>query len=166
MTLYLVVPLLILVAILQASAIPHFRIWGVFPDLPLLVVVSWSLLRGSRSGLVWGTVAGLSIDLLSGTPTGAVTLALAAVGSLAGLTRRSAFRGQLLLPIAATFVATVLYNLIVLLAMLLSGRRVEWLETLTQVVLPAGVLNLLLLPVVYFPLRGLHHRLARKEVDW
>lgn len=166
MTLYLVVPLLLLVAVVQTSAMPHLRIWGVFPDLPLLVVVSWGLLRGAKEGLVWGLIAGLCVDLLSGAPAGAATASLVAVGFLAGLTQRGAFRAQVLLPVAAVFVATMLYDLIFLLAMLISGRPVQWLATMGRIILPSAALNLLLTPIVYWLLRSLHRRLGREEMEW
>jgi len=165
-TLYLVVPALFLVVILQASAVPHLRIWGVFPDLPLILVVSWSLLRGSRAGLVWGLVAGLFLDLLSGTPAGAAMAALGTVGFLAGLARRSVFRAQLLLPVVVIVASTVLYDLLLLLAMFVAGRTVLWLETLGRVVLPSAALNLLLLPVIHFSLRGVYRRIAGEDVEW
>jgi len=63
MTIYLVCPLLAVVGLLQATLVSRVAIWGVFPDLPLLVVVSWGLLRGSRQGLLWGFVAGIMVDL-------------------------------------------------------------------------------------------------------
>ena len=166
MTLYLVVPVLFFVAILQASAVPHLRIWGVFPDLPLLFVVCWGLLRGTRAGLIWGLIAGLFLDLLSGTPAGAATVALAAVGFVAGLAQRSAFRAQLVLPIAVTALSTVLYDLMLLLAMLLAGRAVLWIESLARIILPSAILNLLLLPAVYFLLRGLYRRFGQQEMEW
>jgi len=165
-TLYLVVPVLFLVAILQASAVPHLRIWGVFPDLPLLFVVCWSLLRGTRAGLIWGLIAGLFVDLLSGSPAGAAAVALGVVGFLAGLAQRSAFRAQLLLPVVVTLVSTALYDLMLLLAMRLAGRTVLWIESLGRIILPSAILNLLLLPVVYILLRGVYRRFGRQEMEW
>lgn len=166
MTLYLVVPALFLAVVLQASAVPHLRVWGVFPDLPLVIVVSWSMLRGSRSGLVWGLIAGLFVDLLSGTPAGAATVALGAVGFLAGMVRRTALRVQVLLPVLAVVAATLLYDLALLLGMQLFGRTVLWLETLGRIILPSAALNLLLLPALYFPLRALYRRFAAQEMEW
>jgi rod shape-determining protein MreD len=165
-TLYLVVPALFLVAVVQASAMPHLRIWGVFPDLPLLFVVSWGLLCGTRAGFIWGLIAGMFLDLLSGTPAGATTVSLAAVGLLAGFAQRSAFRAQLLLPIVVTVVSTTLYDLMLLLAMLLAGRTVLWIESLGRIILPSAILNLLLLPIVYFLLRGLYRRFGHQEMEW
>ncbi|HNS52027.1 MAG TPA: rod shape-determining protein MreD [Anaerolineae bacterium] len=166
MTLYLVVPALFLAVVLQASAMPHLRVWGVFPDLPLVLVVTWSLLQGPRGGLVWGLIAGLFVDLLSGTPAGAATLALGAVGFLAGQARRTAIRTQLLLPMLVVVASTLLYDLILLLGMQLSGRTVLWLETLGRIVLPSALLNLLLLIALYFPLRALHRRVAAQAIGW
>jgi cell shape-determining protein MreD len=85
---------------------------------------------------------------------------------LAGLTQRSAFRAQLLLPVITVFVATMLYDLIFLLAMLISGRPVQWLATLGSIILPSAALNLLLTPIVYLPLRSLHRRVGREAMEW
>ena len=79
MTPYLVIPLLFLITIVQTALVPYLSTWGVFVDLPLLVVVSWSLLQGRREGLAWGLVAGVGIDVLSGAPFGAATLSLALI---------------------------------------------------------------------------------------
>ena len=50
MTLYIVVPLLLLVTVVQTALVPYLSIWGIFADVPLLMVVSWSLLQGRREG--------------------------------------------------------------------------------------------------------------------
>jgi rod shape-determining protein MreD len=111
-TIYLVVPLLVTVAILQSTLVSHFRIWGVFADLPLLVVVSWSLLRGPREGLIWGFVAGLTLDLFSGAPFGAATFGLMAASFLSGLGQSTVFRSQLFLPVIVMLLATVVYDIL------------------------------------------------------
>jgi rod shape-determining protein MreD len=165
-TLYLVVPLLLLIAVVQTSAMPHLRLWGVFPDLPLIVVVSWGLLRGAKEGLVWGLIAGVCVDLLSGAPAGAATVSLGAVGLLAGLTQRTPLRAQLLLPVVVMLAATLVYGIFFLVALQVSSRPVIWGETLVRVILPLSALNLLVLPVVYWPLRSIHRRLGREAMEW
>lgn len=166
MTIYLVVPLLVVVAILQTTLVPHLAIGGVFADLPLLVVVSWSLLRGPREGILWGFVAGLAVDLFSGAPFGASTLALIAVGLLAGLGAATVFRAHVALPLLAMFLATIVYDLLFLLVVRVSGYPVAWLESFYRIILPSAVLNAVLTPVVFVTMRWLHARFGREDMEW
>ncbi len=166
MTIYLVVPLLVVVAILQTTLVPHVAIWGVFADLPLLVVVSWGLLRGPREGILWGFVAGLAVDLFSGAPFGAATLALIAVGLLAGLGAATVFRAHVTLPLLAMFLATIVYDLFFLLVVRISGYPVAWLESLYRIILPSAVLNAVLTPAIFVVMRWLHARFGREDMEW
>jgi rod shape-determining protein MreD len=165
-TIYLVVPLLVIVAILQTALVSRLTIWGVFADLPLLVVVSWSLLRGPREGIKWGFIAGLAVDLLSGAPFGAATLSLIAVGFLSGLGEATVFRARIALPLVMMFMATVLYELLFLLIVQIAGNPVDWLTSLLRVTLPSAALNAALTPFVFLTMRVLHNRLGREEMEW
>ena len=166
MTIYLVVPLLFTLAILQSTLVSHFRLWGVFADLPLLVVVSWSLLRGPREGLTWGFIAGVALDLFSGAPFGAATLGLMAAGFLSGLGQSTVFRSQFFLPLLVMLLATIVYDMLFLLVVLISGDSVSWLDSLFHLVLPSAVLNVILMPVVFVITRWLKTRFGREEMEW
>ncbi len=165
MTLYVVIPMLLLVSIVQTALVPYLSTWGVFADLPLLFVVSWGLLEGKRQGLLWGLLAGMSIDILSGAPFGAATLSLALVGFLAGLGQATVFRYQTILPFLAVFLATIVYDLVFLVIVGILGQPVAWLDSLLRLVQPAAVLNALLIPLVFFPLRLVHRRWLMQEME-
>ena len=49
---------------LQVSFFPHFAVYGVVPNLVLLVVVAAALSRGARFAMVVGFLGGLSLDLV------------------------------------------------------------------------------------------------------
>ena len=166
MTIYLVVPLLVVVAILQSTVVSHFQIWGVFADLPLLVVASWGLLRGPREGLIWGFIAGLTVDLFSGAPFGAATFGLMAAGFLSGLGQSTVFRSQFFLPLLAVLLATIVYDILFLLVVWISGYPVSWLDSLFHLILPSAVLNAVLTPVVFVIMRWLNTRFGREEMEW
>lgn len=166
MTIYVVVPLLVLVAVLQATAMPHLAVWGVFPDLPVLMVASWGLLRGARQGLLWGFVAGVAVDLLSAAPSGTATLSLMAVGALSGLGASSLSRASFVLPPVTVFLVTIVYDLIFLLFVQMSGGAKHWPDMLVHIVLPSAVLNALLMPVVFWPMSRLHAWMGREEMAW
>ena len=166
MTIYLLVPLLAVVALLQTTIVPGLAVWGVFANLPLLVVVCWSLLRGPREGATWGFIAGLMVDLLSGAPFGAATLSLVVVGFLAGLGETTVFRARIALPMVAMFLAAILYDLLFLLVVQISGQPVPWPDSIFRIVLPSAVLNAALTPVLFLTMRWLYTRFGREEMEW
>lgn len=166
MTLYIVIPLLLLATIAQTALVPYLSIWGIFADVPLLLVVSWSLLEGRREGLVWGFIAGAAIDILSGAPFGAATLSLALVGFVTGLGEATVVRAHIALPLLATFLATLVYDLLFLAIVRILGQPVAWLDSLFRTVLPSAVLNAALTPLVFLPLRLVHRRFVRKEMEY
>jgi rod shape-determining protein MreD len=164
-TLYLVVPLLVAVAVLQATVIVHLTVWGVHPDLPLLVVASWGALRGPREGAVWGFIAGVVVDLLSGAPFGAATLSLTVVGLLAGLGRSTVFRARLVLLLATAFLGTIVYDLIFMAVLTISGRTVVWLDALLRIIMPSALINAALIPLLYWLMRSLHRLINRGDME-
>lgn len=166
MTIYVVVPLLVLVALLQATIVPHLALWGVFPDLPVVVVACWGLLRGAREGLVWGFVAGVAVDLLSGAPFGAATLSLMLVGTLSGLGSAAVSRAFAILPAVAVFLATIVYDIVFLAIVQMTGGNVPWPDMLLRIVLPSAALNALLTPVFLWLLSKLNAAVGRKEMEW
>jgi rod shape-determining protein MreD len=166
MSMYVVVPLLVIIAVLQSSAVSHLTVLGVSPDLPLLLVVSWSLLQGVREGVLWGFTAGVVMDLLSGAPFGAATLTLMAAGLLAGLAKKSALSTHLLFPSVTVFSATVVYSLLYLSIVRISGQTVAWLDILLRIVLFSAILNAALIPLFYNVLRLVHRRILWEEMGW
>ena len=166
MTIYLVLPLLATVAILQTTLVPSLAIWGVFANLPLLFVVSWGLLRGPREGALWGFIAGLMVDLLSGAPFGAATVSLIVVGFLAGLGETTVFRARIALPMIVMFLATIVYELLFLLIVQISGQWVAWLDSVFRLVIPSAILNAVLTPIVFLAMSWLYARFGREEMEW
>jgi rod shape-determining protein MreD len=165
-TIYLVVPLLFIVAIVQATIVPHLAIWGVFADLPVLVVASWGLLRGPWEGILWGFIAGAAVDLFSGAPFGAGTLSLMAVGFLSGLGRSSVFATHIVFPVVVAFLVALVYDTLFLLIVWLSGQSVSWLDSAYRIVLPSAVLNAVLMPVVFAPMRVIDARFSQEGMEW
>jgi rod shape-determining protein MreD len=164
-TIYLVVPLLLGIGLLQATVVPHLSLWGVSPDLLLLVVASWGILRGAQQGALWGFIAGLIVDLFSGAPFGAATLSLMAAGFLAGLVSAGVSGNQVILPLVIALVATPVYDLLFLLVVQLSGRTVLWLDTLLRLILPAAALNMLLMPAIFVGMRWTSNRFSAGEIE-
>jgi rod shape-determining protein MreD len=166
MTAYLTFGFLLVLALLQSTTMPHITVLGVHPDLMLMAVASWSLLRGAEEGMLWALIGGIALDLFSGARFGVATLSLLIVGFLSSLGQRNVFRLDLVLPILVIPLATLVYNGVTLALLDVLGWPVHWGESLVRVILPCVLVNTLGMPIVYLILRVLHRRTGREEISW
>ena len=159
---YLLVLALGLAALIQVSLLPAMRVAGVYPNLPLMVVVAWALLRGARSAIVWAIIAGLWLDLLSGRAFGGYTLGLVLAAYLAGLGAQTIYRPTLLLALALAGVITIVQDGIQLVLLWLGGGTFSPPDALLRLVLPEILYNSVVMLVVY-PLLAWIHRATSQE---
>ena len=161
MTPYLPFLVLIPAVLIQATVLPKLAILGVSPDLVMLIAVAWSLLHGTREGVVWGFVGGILLDVFSAAPFGVFTLSLLLVTFATGVGEINIYRGNLL-PLTAGFVASLLYHLLGFVFLNTLGWDVAWRLVGRQLFL-AALLNTALMPVVYVGAQKLQHMGERFE---
>lgn len=137
---------------------PSLSLSGVMPDLMLLVVVSWSLLRGTREGLLWALAGGLLLDLLSGGPFGVAVVSLALSSVIIGMGELNVVRDTLWLPLVASVLATAVYELAYWAILQISGHALLWIPSLLQVLGPGIILNALVMYPTYWAMRWLSRR--------
>jgi len=164
--LYLPLFILPFVAFLQSTILPHLEVVGLRLDLVLLTVISWSLIRGMREGMIWGFIGGSLIDLLSAAPFGVHTFAMILCGVISGLGGRNVFRQNLLLSLGITAVASVAYYVVSMLLLQVSGWSVSWLATFGSVVIPIALLNTLSIPLIHRLVQNLERFTGRQELSW
>ena len=150
---YATAALLVGLAALQAAVAPHLAVMGVRPNLPLVVVTAWGLLRGSGEGIWWGLGAGLATDLFAGTPLGMFAGGLTLAGLIAGLGERQVFRSHLAMPAVMIAGNTLLANLAAMGTMALLSWPVRFAATMTSSVLPEIAYNLVAM-LLLFPIMG------------
>jgi rod shape-determining protein MreD len=153
-------------ALVQSSAAPLLRVAGVHPDLVVMAVVAWTLLRGPGEGLLWAVIGGLGLDLLSSGPLGAALIALVVTGLLASRGYGRVFGGYLILPLTLAFPLSLAYYVVYALLLGVLHRPVDWLPALSNIILPASVLNMAAMFVLFPILRLLHRRTGREEISW
>lgn len=78
---YIAIPVMALLAIVESSVLSRFPVAGVTPQLLFVVALGWGIHRGLEEGLIWAFIAGLFTDLFSLAPLGISSLAfMAGVG--------------------------------------------------------------------------------------
>ncbi|RIK56196.1 MAG: rod shape-determining protein MreD [Chloroflexi bacterium] len=155
---YLMIPLILLAGLLQSTAATRIKINGVKPDLVLILVVVGTLVYGPRLGLLWAFIGGVMLDIFSGGPLGASSLALMAAVLVAGIGHRTLSRFNLLVPIGAMALGTAVYGTayLALLSVLqyfrVAQHSLPWGLTVQNILVPALVYNttlmILLLPLL------------------
>ncbi len=155
---YLLIPVFALLAAVQTTLVPLLPTGDARPDLMLVIVIAWGVVRGGGEATLWGLGGGLFLDLMSGAPFGLQTLGLAVVGLVADLMETAFFRSSILIPLAAVFVATFFYHVLQAAVLQTLGHPLDWENFLVRVVLPTAVLNTLAMPFIYW----LFHRIERR----
>ncbi len=99
--------LAIAVGVLHAGLAPVLAVSDVRPDIVLIAVVLVTCHRGPQAGATWAFVAGLTVNVLSAQPLGAIPLSLLAAASLTavGLPLLATVRG--VYPIVAVMLGSV-----------------------------------------------------------
>jgi rod shape-determining protein MreD len=157
---------LLALALIQSSLGPFLTIADVHPDLVLVAVIGWTLLRGSKEGVLWAIIGGLCLDLLSSGPFGAITVSLVVTSLVSRLGYGLVFGGYLIIPLTLTFPLSLAYYLTYTLLLNVLNKPLPWLPALSSVILPASVLNIAVMLLLFPLLSLLHRRTGREEISW
>ena len=141
---------------------PFIKISGVHPDLVLILIIGWIILRGLGEGLVWALIGGVCLDLVSGAPFGVFTLTTLLVALAANLSHRRVFGSSIVLPLSLTFPLSLLFNGLALLFLTLLGRPIVWSDAFFNVLLPVAIFNTAVMMLV-FPLLYLLNRIMNPQ---
>jgi rod shape-determining protein MreD len=146
----------------QTTLLSRIDVLGAQPNLVLLLVLLWSLLRGVDEGLLWAFIGGLIVDVLSGGPLAGTAIALLAAAYLAGQSLGEQVGSLVVRSVILTVLGTATYHLALLIVLDWTGHTVDWPFSLARVAGPSVILNGLLAPLVLQPLVWLE-RATRRE---
>jgi rod shape-determining protein MreD len=159
--------LLLAAAVLQVTLAPRLEVFGAFPNLVLLAVVGWTLIRGAGPGIRWAIGGGLLLDLVSPGPLGVHALALAVAAYGTGFLQRSFEPDPVMLPAAAGALATVAYNLVLVGVSELLAHPVALLPALQAWVAPSALYDAALVPIALLALRRLDRAIPQPvAIEW
>jgi len=73
------------VVVLQTTLFTHLRLDGVAPDVGLVAVLAVAYEEGTETGVLFGFITGLAVDLFLATPLGLSALSFALTGYAVGV---------------------------------------------------------------------------------
>jgi len=135
-------------------------IFGVRPDLILVLVVIFSLLNGGKFGAKFGFFAGLMLDLLVGQMIGLNAVTKMLIGASVGVLSERVFKENYFVPFICVFVATWIDQFLFLFGTVLFGETLYWNIAVTRVVLPMSLYNAVFVLLIYVRFYYLNDRIA------
>lgn len=162
-SIYLAIPLMLVLGLLETAVLPHFPIFGSTPQLAFLVALAWGLLYGVEEGAVWAFFAGVFTDLFSITPVGVSSLSFM-VGITAVIWATQALpTSRVLLPLALAGLATVISFIIEIVLLRLFGT----ITTFQSVVILPNILLLHVLAIlpIYWLLYLINRAIRPRQVQ-
>jgi len=142
-----------LLALFQAASIEQFKVLGVAPNLMLVLLASWLVVRGLDDVLPMVAVAGITLGLVGLQTPGLVLLALLPLAALGFVRELHVIHSDIVLVLALVVGATVAYELVLLTSVMLTGGVLDLPTALTRAVIPAAIVNLAITPPVYMVMR-------------
>ena len=140
-------------ALLQASSIEQFKVFGVTPNLLLVLLVSWLVVRGLDDVLPMIAVAGITMGFVGLQMPGLILLALLPIAGLGVLRELHIIHSDILLVLAFVLVETVVYEAIIVAALVASGGGYDIAAAIRSAIIPSAIVNVMLTPPVYFVMR-------------
>ncbi len=135
--------------LLQVMFAPHIAVFGVVPNLLLLVVITLAFVEGPSAGAVAGFIAGLAADLLSTGPVGSWALVLAVTGYVGGTLQENLFAEGWLAPVTVAVIAGLVADVAHLLLLSVMGVGPSFWAATVRIALPRAVYNAVLVVVAY-----------------
>jgi len=146
---YVGITLVIFTALLEVSVLPLFRVDGLQPNLTLVLLMAWLIIRGAEEAYVLIPIGGVFVGLVDGALMGTALLAMAPVAVLQEVRGAQLNEKGLLMAVAFTAIMSLVYNYTYLLVSTLQGEAGSWVAATTRVILPTTLINLAVLLPLY-----------------
>lgn len=140
-------------ALLQASSVEQFKVLGVTPNLLLVLLVSWLVVRGLDDVLPMIAVAGVTLGFIGLQTPGLVLLALLPIAGLGVLREMHVIHSDIVLVLAFVLAASVAYESIIVASLVVTGGGYDIMTALRSAVIPAAIVNVAITLPVYVVMR-------------
>src|ERR1700738_5155542 len=137
--------LLALAALLQSVLGPSLPLVRGRPDLVLVVVLAWSMLRGAGEGAFVGFLGGAVLDSVAYTQFGVNSALFGLLGYFTGLPEVNIYRGNLPYFLGTAALTTFVYHTLYFLVLQALGTAMPPIFESYATALPGAVVNAVLL---------------------
>lgn len=149
--------------ILQCCVFPSFHLISITPNLLIALTVSYGLMKGRKSGLFTGLFCGLVQDILFGRVLGFYTLLYLVIGYLNGCFNKLFYPEDIKLPLAATAISDLVYNLAIYFFLFLFRGRFQIGYYTLHIIMPEMVYTTLITLVLFPIVLKINQHIEKRE---
>ncbi len=161
-TIFISSVLLVLTGLIQSTWFGPIAVFGVIPDLSLVILIWIGYKNGPVEGPVAGFISGFAEDCLSASPLGFHAFVRTFVAAFSGMLHGSFYIDRILLPVAMGAIGTLLKALGATLLFLLFGTKIQTYGLVDRILWIEVAYNGLIAPLVFL-LLGTAKRLLVTE---
>jgi rod shape-determining protein MreD len=154
-----------ILAIIQSTIVSTMPLLKGTADLFLLFIVAWALQDRVETAWQWCLIGGLLASIYSGLPFGVFILAYLLCVVIARLIKRRIWKAPFLAMLAATFISTIIVQVLSLVSRMITGVNIPILDMLNIILLPSLLLNIILAIPVFSIMRDMAIWLYPEELQ-
>ncbi len=135
--------------VLESTIFQYTGIFGVKPDFTIMLIVSYSIMRGSVYGGFIGLFSGLLNDLFYGMAFGINSLSYMLTGYIIGQSKENVFKDSLIPPFIFNVIGVFIYQSLFYIISYLSKINISYIQALLSMIIPQSIYNGILGVIVY-----------------
>ncbi|MDF2820080.1 MAG: hypothetical protein K0R15_521 [Clostridiales bacterium] len=151
--------------ILQVTVFNPMGLFHISPNLIVILVVTFALLRGNTEGAILGFFCGFILDIFYGDVVGLYSLLYAYIGYLCGYLHKIFYKDYVIIPLLSVCVVDFFVNFIIYVFTFLLRGRLEFNYYLMKIMIPEILYTLVVTIILYKPLIWLNDKLETNHEE-
>lgn len=158
-------PMMAILVMLQTVVVSRLPLLGGNADLVLLVLIAWALQERVKKAWLWALIGGVLVGYVSALPWVVPTISYLLITALIRYFQKKIWQSPIIAMFVYTTLGSIFSQLISIVAIRFSGTQLPIVESLSMVVLPSTILNLILALPVYAVVADMASWLYPQEVE-
>ena len=146
---FIAIPVMLVLTVLQMTAISRIVLFNGTADLVLLAVAAWGVRERGKNVFLWAFIGGVLISFASAMPLFSPIVPYMVIALIARIFQDRLWQAPILSLIIVVFIGTLFQHIFNILLIQLEGVNLGFIESIQKVTLPSLLLNFFFLFPVY-----------------
>lgn len=146
---FIAIPVMLVLTILQITAVSRIVLFNGTADLVLLAVAAWGVRERGKNVFLWAFIGGLLISFTSAMPLFSPIIPYMVIALIARIFQDRLWQAPILSLIIVVFAGTLFQHVFNIILIQLDGVNLGFIESIQKVTLPSLLLNFFFLFPVY-----------------
>ena len=149
LTNFIAIPVMLVLTILQITAVSRIVLFNGTADLVLLAVAAWGVRERGKNVFLWAFIGGLLISFTSAMPLFTPIIPYMVIALIARIFQDRLWQAPILSLIIVVFVGTLFQHIFNIVLIQLDGVNLGFIESIQTVTMPSLLLNFFFLFPIY-----------------